>query len=383
MSIRRSLALAGAAALASSLVLAGAQGAMAVGTPGTPSAVASQADKASHASLDLSLNNVPGTFIAGGDAREFTFKVDNRTKHDFVFIPLLKFKSKAGSLQAKDLKVQYRLPGGEWQTAVVAPDKSGEKKNDSVLMMLGTLDADGNPVGDDLLGVNRGKNVPIKVRASFADGSPLGRAGVVPVVFAAQLDDSSHQPVDNGHLSCDGGVGFVIKAPGGKPTPTPTSSHTGKPSPTPTQTGKPSPTASSSPSATATTTPTEKPTEKPTETPTGKPTETPTEKPTEQPTTPATGTPSGSATAPAPAESTGDTAGPIDFPVEPPVITPPPLTPAVVDKAKAAADGADKALAQTGGGDNTTVIAATGGAVLVAGIGTLVVLRRRKSAQQG
>lgn len=376
MSIRRSLALAGAAALASSLVLAGAQGAMAVGTTGTPSAVAPQADKASHASLDLSLNGVPGTFIAGGDAREFTFKIDNRTKHDFVFIPLLKFKSKAGSLQAKDLKVQYRLPGGEWQTAVVAPDKSGEK-NDSVLMMLGTLDASGNPVGDDLLGVNRGKNVPIKVRASFTDGSPLGRAGVVPVVFAAQLDDSGHQPVDNGHLSCDGGVGFVIKAPGGKPTPTPTSSHTGKPSPTPTpsQTGKPSPTASGSPSATATAVPTE--------TSTGKPTETPTEKPTEQPTTPATGTPSGSATAPAPAESSGDTAGPIDFPVEPPVITPPPLTPAVVDKAKAAADGADKALAQTGGGDHTTAIAATGGAVLAAGVGTLVVLRRRKSAQQG
>ncbi|MFF4927053.1 LPXTG cell wall anchor domain-containing protein [Kitasatospora sp. NPDC001261] len=380
MSIRRSLALAGAAALASSLVLAGAQGAMAVGATGTPSAVASQADKASRASLDLSLNGVPGTFIAGGDAREFTFKIDNRTKHDFVFIPLLKFKNKAGSLQAKDLKVQYRLPGGEWQTAVVAPDQSGEK-NSSVLMMLGTLDSSGNPVADDLLGVNRGKNVPIKVRASFTDGAPLGRAGVVPVVFAAQLDDSTHQPVDNGHLSCDGGVGFTIKAPGGKPTPT----HTGKPSPTPTQsqTGKPSPTASGSPSATATVTPTEKPTEKPTETPTGKPTDTPTEKPTEKPTTPATGEPSDSATAPAPVESSGDTSGPIDFPVEPPVITPPPLTPAAVDKAKAAADGSDKALAQTGGGSNTTAIAATGGAVLVAGVGTLVVLRRRKSAQQG
>ncbi|GAA2997289.1 hypothetical protein GCM10010519_32700 [Streptomyces lactacystinicus] len=348
---------------------------MAVGATGTPSAAAQQADKASHASLDLSLNGVPGTFIAGGDAREFTFKVDNRTKHDFVFIPLLKFKNKAGSLQAKDLKVQYRLPGGEWQTAVVAPDQSGEK-NDSVLMMLGTLDGAGNPVADDLLGVNRGKNVPIKVRASFTDGAPLGRAGVVPVVFAAELDDSSHQPVDNGHLSCEGGVGFVIKAHGGgKPSPTPTASQTGKPSPTPTQTGKPSPTASSSSSATATATPTEKPTEKPTETPTGKPTE--------KPTTPATGEPSGSATAPAPAESSGDTAGPIDFPVVPPVITPPPLTPAAVDKAKAAADGSDKALAQTGGGDNTTAIAAAGGAVLAAGVGTLVVLRRRKSAQQG
>ncbi|WP_158834772.1 LPXTG cell wall anchor domain-containing protein [Streptomyces sp. NRRL S-350] len=378
MSIRRSLALAGAAALASSLVLAGAQGAMAVGTTGSPSAVAPSADKASHASLDLSLNGVPGTFIAGGDAREFTFRIDNSTKHDFVFIPLLKFRNKAGSLQAKDLKVQFQLPGGQWQTAVVAPDQSGEK-NSSVLLMLGTLDAAGNPVDDDLHVVNRGTNYAIKVRASFADDSPLGRAGVIPVVFSAQLDDTSHQPVDNGRLSCDGGVGFVIKAHGGKPSPTPTPTHTGKPSPSPTSShsGTPSPSGSGSPSGSAS--PTVPATASPTvpASPTGPTTEKPTTPPTNEP------SPGSSSATPAPGESSGDTPGPIDFPVETPVITPPPLTPAGVSKAKAAADNGDKTLAQTGGGDDTTAIAAAGAAVLVAGVGTLVVLRRRKTGSQG
>ncbi|MFJ3214873.1 LPXTG cell wall anchor domain-containing protein [Kitasatospora sp. NPDC086801] len=387
MSIRRSLALAGVAALTSSLVLSGAQGALAVGTTGSPSAAAQPAGKASHQSLDLSVNGVPGTFIAGGDARDFTFKIDNSTKHDFLFLPLLKFKNKAGSLKAKDLKVQYQLPGGQWQTGSVAAD-GGEDKDKSVLTLLGALGQDGNPTDDDLLVVNRGKSFSIKVRVSFTSEAPLGRAGVVPVVFSAELDDETHEPVDGGHLSCDGvrGAGFVIKAGGGgKPSPTITPTRTGKPSPTASTsaTATHSPTASTSPTATATATATASTTATPTAEPT---TPAPSVPPT-TPTAPTTGEPSGSASAstsaPAPADGNGDTAGPIDFPVAVPTLTPPPLTPAAVTKAKAAADSGDKTLAQTGGGDDTTAIAAAGGVVLLAGVGTLVVLRRRKSAQQG
>ncbi|MEV7924368.1 LPXTG cell wall anchor domain-containing protein [Kitasatospora sp. NPDC088779] len=399
MPIRRSLALAGVAALASSLVLSGAQGAMAVGTTGSPSAAAQAAGKASHQSLDLSVNGVPGTFIAGGDARDFTFKIDNSTKHDFLFLPLLKFKNKAGSLKAKDLKVQYQLPGGQWQTGSVAAD-GGEDKDKSVLTLLGALGQDGNPTDDDLLVVNRGKSFSIKVRVSFTSEAPLGRAGVVPVVFSAELDDETHAPVDGGHLSCDGvrGAGFVIKAGGGgKPSPTISPSHTGKPSPTASTspTASHSATASTSPtashSATASTSPTASTsataTPSTSATPSAEPTTPSPSVPPTTPTTPTTGEPSGSASAstsaPAPADGNGDTAGPIDFPVAVPTLTPPPLTPAAVTKAKAAADNGDKALAQTGGGDDTTAIAVAGGAVLLAGVGTLVVLRRRKSAQQG
>ncbi|MFI6154177.1 LAETG motif-containing sortase-dependent surface protein [Kitasatospora sp. NPDC051170] len=360
MSIRRSLALVGAAALTSSLVLAGAQGAMAVGVSPSPSASAPQADKAADAKLDVSLDGVPGSFVAGGKSRMFTYVVENKTKHDFVLFPLLKFKSRAGELQPTDLKVEYQLPGEDWRTAVVAPDSSGAKK-DSVLFLLGGLDGDGNPQADALLGLNRGKTLKIDIRTSFTEDAPLGKAGVVAADFSAQLDDESHLPVGNGKMSLDSGARFVIKAQGdgdgggGKPSPTPT--RTGKPTPTPSHTGTPTPSGTTTPSQTATPTPSQS----------------------------ATQTPSAPATTPAPAASTtGDAGGPIDFPVEPPVITPPKLPADAVTKAKSKADASDKALAQTGGGDNTTAIAATGAAVLAAGAGTLVFLRRRKaSGQQG
>ncbi|WP_329488684.1 LPXTG cell wall anchor domain-containing protein [Kitasatospora sp. NBC_01246] len=398
MSIRRSFALAGAAALASSMVLAGAQGAVAVGTTGSPSATAApQADKSSRQSLDLSVRGVPDTFIAGGDAREFTFRIDNSTRHDFVFYPLLKFKNRAGSLEAGDLKVEYQLPGGAWLPGSVAPG-GGDSDDDAVLILLGGADSD-----DAMLAVNRGKDVSIKVRASFTKDAPLGKAGVVPVVFSEQLDDQSHEPVGNGHFSCDGitGAGFTIKAGGGKPSPTAsqtTGKPTGSPSPSHSPSQSPSHSPSHSPSATATATPTTTATATPTATATATPTATATATPTATPTatTSASTSPSASASpssstsaqptgATTSAPSTGGTGAqePIDFPVTVPTVTPPKLTPAAVAKAKNAADNADKALAQTGGGDDTTGIAIAGGAVLAVGAGTLVLLRRRKAAQQG
>ncbi|MFD5463016.1 LPXTG cell wall anchor domain-containing protein [Kitasatospora sp. NPDC127059] len=376
MFIRRSLALAGVAALTSSLVLTGAQGAMAVGSTGAPSAASpsavAQAEQAKHQSLDLSVRGVPDTFVAGGDARVFSYRIQNSTKNDFVAFPLLKFKNKAGTLKAKDLKVEYQLPaglpgGGTWRTGSIAPG-GGDGDDSAVLMLLGGVN-DGGPADDALLYLAPGKRIDIDVRVSFTKDTPLGKAGVVPVVFSANADDES----DNGHFSCDGikGAGFTIKAGGGgKPSPTPT----------PTKTGKPSPTATASPT--------------PTSTATGSPTTAPT---TPAPTTPAPTTPapgtaspsasptdsgSGAATAPAPSGSSTDVQQPIDFPVDVPKVTPPKITPAGVTKAKTAADSADKTLATTGGGDDTTAIAAAGGAVLVAGVGTLVVLRRRKSGQQ-
>ncbi|MFH9349212.1 LPXTG cell wall anchor domain-containing protein [Kitasatospora sp. NPDC017646] len=387
MSIRRSLALAGVAALTSSLVLTGAQGAMAVGSPGTPSAgtpsaaapsaaapsAAAQAAQAKHQSLDLSVRGVPDTFVAGGDARVFSYRIQNSTKNDFVAFPLLKFKNKAGTLKAKDLKVEYQLPaglpgGGTWRTGSIAPG-GGDGDDSAVLILLGGV-SDGGPADDALLYLAPDKRIDIDVRVSFTKDTPLGKAGVVPVVFSANADDES----DNGRFSCDGikGAGFTIKAGGGgKPSPTPT----------PTKTGKPSPTATASSSTTATGTPTTTPT---TPAPT---TSAPT---TPAPTTPATGTASpsaspsdsGATTTPAPSGSSTDAQQPIDFPVDVPKVTPPKITPAVVTKAKSAAADADKSLATTGGGDDTTAIAAAGGAVLVAGVGTLVVLRRRKAGQQ-
>lgn len=346
------------------MVLAGAQGAVAVGTASSPSATAApQAEKAARQSLDLSVHGVPKEFFAGGDAREFTFKVDNSTKNDFVLFPLLKFKNKAESLRAADLKVEYQLPGGKWLPASLAPGGDGD--DSGVLLLLGALD-NGDADAGSMLRLDKGTAVEIKVRASFTKNAPLGKAGVVPVSFSAPLDDKGN-PISEGDFSCEGikGAGFTIKA-APKPSPTPTASAT---------TGKPSPTAS--PSASTSSSPTASPSASTSASPSASATAS----------TSATASPSASTSAttvPSTPVTTGGPQEPIDFPVTVPNVNLPKVTPAVVSKAKTVTGkGSGKDLAATGGGDNTTAIAAAGGAVLAAGVGTLVVLRRRKAGQQG
>ncbi|MFC9325220.1 LPXTG cell wall anchor domain-containing protein [Kitasatospora sp. NPDC057015] len=367
MSIRRSFALAGAVALASSIVLGGAQGALAVGSAASPSAAA-KAEKAAHTALDLSVKGVPNEFVAGGDAREFTFTIDNATAHDFAFVPLLKFKDSKGKLHSADFKAEYQLPKTTaWLPTV--PPPGVDNSDDAGLTALAALTPEGELTDDSVLFVGKGTNVTIKVRVSFTKDAPLGKAAVVPVVVSAELDDQTGEANGDGVWSCDQikGAGFVIKAP--KPVPSPSATTT-KPSP--------SATASSSPSATAS--------------PSASPSPTATATQTETPTTPATSPAASTSSAPAPATSsapapsTSTTDGaqtPIDFPVNVPTVTPPKITDTAATKAKAKAEAAAKDLAATGGGSDSTPIAIAGGAVLAAGVGTLVVLRRRKSAQHG
>ncbi|MFC5666140.1 LPXTG cell wall anchor domain-containing protein [Kitasatospora misakiensis] len=432
ISIPRSLALAGAAALAASMALTGAQGAVAAATTGSTPAAAPQADKATARSLDLALDGVPRTFVAGGETRLFNFTVDNNTKSDFVYYPLLKFKNARGSLHAQHLKVEYQLPESldkskTWLPAAPAPG-GGESDDDGVLFLLAKLIDDSVPdYANALLAVNKGSSVTVTVRVSVGKDAPLGSAGVVPVVFAAKAE--GNQPVGEGEFSCDGirGESFkIVAGGGGKPSPSatpstskptgPTAGPTGKPTgspsgsttPTaPTTSGSPSgtkpptgspsapvtPSTGTSPSASTTPTGTGSPSASTTPTATGSPSATTTPTGSTSPTAPGSASPSASATtapattapaAPAPTGTPGDDDGgvrqPIDFPVKLPVVAPLPITPAGVAQARSKAD---KALASTGGGDDTTGIAIAGGAVLAVGVGTVVVLRRRRSAQQG
>ncbi|CAN3981986.1 LPXTG cell wall anchor domain-containing protein [Kitasatospora purpeofusca] len=423
ISIPRSLALAGAAALAASMALTGAQGAFAAATGSPSAAAAPQADKAAHRQLDLSLDGVPGTFVAGGESKQFSFTVDNDTKTDFVFYPLLKFKNAKGSLHAEHLKVEYQLPKGldkteEWQPGVVAP--GGATEDNSVLFLLGkVIDGVTPDFENSLLAVKKGKSVTLTVRVSLTKDAPLGVAALASVVFAAKAEGT--EPVEPGDFSCEDVTSFTIVPGGGKPSPTatpsttkpttPSATPTVKPTGSPSTTGSPSatatPTATGSPSATTTpsTTPTATGSPSATTTPSTTPTATGSPSATATPTTTATASPSATATATpsatvtaspsatAPDASVSQSQSPaaggsgdrptVDFPVNVPAIAPLPITPAAVAKAKANAENADKALATTGGGDDTTAIAIAGGAVLAAGVGTLVVLRRRRTAQQG
>ena len=413
MTIRRSFALAGAVALASSIVLGGAQGALAVGSASSPSVAAHAKDKAAQQALGLSVQGVPNEFFAGDEAREFTFKINNTTGSDFVLIPLLKFADAKGKLTAADFTAEYQLPGSStWAPVVLPPGASADDKG---LVTLAKLDDRGELTDDSVQYLAKNKSLTIKVRVAFHENAPVGKAGVVPVVFSARIDEETGQPTGDGEFSCDTvkSSRFTIRAP--KPAASPSPTKSGKPSESPSATVTASPSASesvtASPSATVseTATPTVTPSATASVSESASPSAPATEEPTATPSAPASSPAAPTSSAPAPATSapaspgapatsaapaspsasatvgvpspSASTEAPVDFPVTTPTATPPKITDTAVTKAKAAAEAADKNLAQTGGGSDSTPMAIAGGAVLAAGIGTLVVLRRRKGAR--
>ncbi|WP_329493931.1 LPXTG cell wall anchor domain-containing protein [Kitasatospora herbaricolor] len=394
MSVRRSLVLAGTAALTSSALLVGVEGVALAASPSTPSAPALRFEIPAQQRLDLAVAGVPGTFTTGAAPREFGYTISNPSAHDFVAFPLLKFKNRQGDLRAADLTVEYQLPGSStWLAASVAP--GGDGADDSVVILLGGTDH-GSVSDEALLAVRKGKSVTLKVRVAFAGQAPLGKAGLVPVAFSAQLDDGTGMPVDQGSFACAcevGCVGFTIKAPApATPTAIP-------PSPTPVQTRQPSPThspASAPPPKPVTPSSAPPPSAKPVTPSSNHLTASPgpsasvpsgpaaSPSPTATRPGPSSASPSGtgpaSPTAPAPSTSEG---GPeqVSFPIATPAITPLVIPPAAVAKAKTTADTVERSLAQTGGGGDSTMVAVAGAALLGTGASSLVVFRRRRSAR--
>ncbi|MGW2546739.1 hypothetical protein ACWC5I_39180, partial [Kitasatospora sp. NPDC001574] len=302
MSTPRSLILAGATALVLSTVPVGAAGAATGAASAGPSAPAPHLGVPLERGLEPSVAGVPRDFEVGGAAKEFRYTVTNPTAHDFVAFALLKFKNEAGDLRAADLKVEYRIPGGNvWLPGSLAP--GGEGTDGSVLVVLGAKAGDG--VSDDaLLAVRKGRTLVLTVRASFSAGAPTGKAGVAPVTFAARLDDRTGLPVDEGSFGCAcavGCAGFRIKKPAPPaPTPTATPTRTASPTPTatPTRTASPTPTATPTPTPAVTPTPTAAPTPTASPVPTVTPTVAPTPTPTVAPTPTATATPTAWSTGP-------------------------------------------------------------------------------------
>ncbi|MCX5077638.1 hypothetical protein OG321_41605 [Streptomyces sp. NBC_00424] len=214
MSVRRSLVLAGTAALTSSALLVGVGGVALAASPGTPSAPALRFKIPAQQRLDLAVARVPDAFTTGAAPQEFGYTISNSSAHDFVAFPLLKFKNRRGDLRAADLTVEYQLPGGNtWLTASVAP--GGDGADDGVVILLGDTNHGG--VSDEaLLAVRKGRSVTLKARTAFAGQAPLGKASLVPVAFSAQLDAGTGMPVDQGSFACAcevGSVGFSIKSP--------------------------------------------------------------------------------------------------------------------------------------------------------------------------
>ncbi|MGV9271362.1 LPXTG cell wall anchor domain-containing protein [Kitasatospora sp. NPDC003701] len=418
MSTRRNLILAGTTTLVLSTLTVGAAGASSPGaspastSPAGPSAAAPRIDASLQRGLEPTVSGVPRDFEVGGAAKEFSYTIDNPSAHDFVAFPLLKFKNTTGDLRVADLKVEYQLPGRtDWLKGSLAPGSEGA--NDGVLIVLGGTDG-GNVADEALVALRKGKTLALKVRTSFSAQAPAGKAGVAPVLFAAQLDDRTGLPVDRGSFGCACGAGcagFRIKPPAPVVTATPTRAPvpvvtTTAPAPTvkPTTpapvvtTTAPVPTVKpTTPAPVVTTTapvPTAKPTTPapvvtttPTLTPTSagsSPASSPTRPASPAPTTaPTTAHPTPSSPPSTPAESEGVDQPPLPIPIDNPTIAPLKIQPAAVVQAKTTADAREQSLAHTGGGGNDAAIAGAGAAALAVGAGVLVLVRRRRTARHG
>ncbi|WP_181442541.1 LPXTG cell wall anchor domain-containing protein [Streptomyces tateyamensis] len=368
--MRRPLALLAATALVSGAALAGAQSALAVVASPSPTATASTGSAGAAAGQNVPANAEPKLEVEGlrhevdaGGQTEFTVEFTNRTGADLVFIPFIRVQTKAGDLANDSFQLDYRRGKADWQHSTIPAYFEDVR-------VFGPEDDQGVPqVPASLVPVKAGKSVSIKVRLGLPDDAPTGPAYVqyfglwLPAAEAGQSSEALEQiAVSEPAFFCIGGGGDNDHSH--KPSPSPSPSHTHKPSPTPSSsatTGKPTPSSSAT---TGSPTPSSSPT-------TSSPT------PSSSATT-ASPTPSSTSSSPVATPSAPDTAPPVTpFPVTPPKPVTVPIPTAAVQQAQAAED---KDLAYTGGGSDATPLAIAGATVLAAGIGTLVVLRRRKQA---
>ncbi|MFI9269836.1 hypothetical protein ACIGXM_03830 [Kitasatospora sp. NPDC052896] len=390
--MRRSLALAAVTTLASSVVLTGAQGALAV-TGTSPSAKPSNARHvAPTAAPSLSADATPGPdasptaadagtpvtaeptlkvqglarqVTAGGGATEFSVSLTNQTGSDLVFYPTVGLATRDGQLDLSTLSLDYRYRKGGWRPATISP-------NDSELLVLDSLDDSGEPAGSGLQFVPAGQSITIQLRLKLPADARTGPAAASFVAYWAPVD-AQKQPTQAGELTSSRPDFFCILPPH-KPHPHPTG--------TPTGTGKPSPSPSASTSAPASPSPTVTGSTGPTGPASPSPTQSDSTPPSASPS--ASGSTSGAPTTTAPGtpapSSSSSTDQPVPFPVTPPKSTPLPIASGAVQSAKAAAPGNDQqSLAFTGGGGDAMPLTIGGAAALVIGAGTLVALRRRRA----
>ncbi len=409
--MRRSLALAAVTTLASSVVLTGAHGALAVAlekpgapSPSTVSSSASataaatvvsgkpdidgpprEADDQDKRSVELTVDGVPHKITAGAAATEFTVKFSNESGSSMVFLPALDIRNEAKDLDNRKITLDYkrladkeRAGDKDWLPAFVSKEESDG------LRLLGPTDEDGAPSRAGLVYVAAHKSVSFKVRMVLPKDAPTGPAGLAFVAIWGSSDErelKSRVKISESEPSF-----FCILPPvKPKPSPSPSATKTGKPSPSASASGKPSPSASvsTSPTPTPKPTPTETKSDAASPTPTEtksdapSPTETKSESPSPTETKADSPAPTASTGTPSPTASSTDVVVPFPMPTpKPPVV---PITSTDVQAAKAKADSDEKSLAFTGGGSDATPIAIGGATALALGVGTLVLLRRRKS----
>ncbi|GAB2687989.1 hypothetical protein [Kitasatospora kifunensis] len=417
--MRRSLALAAVGTLASSVVLTGAPAALAAApfampaivatgstppapAPGTASSSApgagtgdaqgaagesaqrqGQIDQAVPAAVRprLAVQDLRDKINAGAAPTEFTVRLTNPSHSDLVFYPALRVDDKSGDFDNAALTVDYRRGRQDWRPSTVPTYLD-------TVRLLGPLDQGGVPTPDALIFVKAGTSVSIEVRLGLPADSPTGPAFAQFISYWAPVD-AEQQPTQAGEMSASRPAYFCVLPPGTpKPSQSPTQSGSATPSPSPSATVTPSPSASADSSATPSAKPSPSRTSSPTPSASASAPATATAAPTRSatPSTPAasvspvTVPPAGVVpVTPSPSSpSSPDTGTVTPFPVPPPAAAAVPIPATAVQQAQAAAASQEKSLAFTGGGSDAGPIAVTGAAVFALGVGTLVLLRRRK-----
>ncbi|MFI6445522.1 LPXTG cell wall anchor domain-containing protein [Kitasatospora sp. NPDC050543] len=376
MKLRRGLAISAAVTVVSASALAAATPA-ALATPalGHP-AVAAPADARTSAPT-LSVKGFPAQITAGEPAVTFSAVFSNTTGLDLIFLPFLRVRADHTDLLPEQQRVRYQdVDTNAWHDAVAI---SAIADQPGAPMVLGPVDAAGQSTEDSWLYIPAGESLAIPLKFALTADAKADTADVEFLTSWIDLDSLASERYSVGSADAR----FKIVAPGGS-TASPSATTSASATATTPASATPSHPGSASPSASATVTPTATATAGPSASLTGTPSASASATASARPTTPAAPAPVTSGTA-APATGQGGGAVPAAA-LTSAELGRPKASAATVAKAKAKAatrpsGGAN--LATTGGGDDSTGLAIAGAAVLAAGVGTLVVLRRRKGGTTG
>lgn len=179
---------------------------------------------------ELSVEGVPGSFTAGGQAKPFKLVVANHSGKDIHVLPEVTVQVEH-PLPADVVRLEFRTPQGEW---LAARPRSEDPATGRLHLGLSS----GNKEAD-LVDLRDGASRTIDVRLAFAGDAPVGTASVLLTGYS--LPEGGGLGVTTSSRA----VGFTVVAPSGSGTP----SAPASPTPTVTVTTTATPTGAASPPA--------------------------------------------------------------------------------------------------------------------------------------
>ncbi|MEV0537425.1 hypothetical protein [Kitasatospora sp. NPDC050463] len=179
---------------------------------------------------DPSVEGVPVSFTAGGEAKPFKLVVANHSGKDIRVLPEVTFQS-ARTLPVDGVRLDFQTPAGEWLAATpwVQEFPTGQL---TLALRSGDKEA-------DVIHLRDGASRTINVRLAFAGDAPLGGDSVLLTAYSLPEGGGAGVGASSRALQ------FTVVAPSGSGT----SSGPASPMPTVTVTATATPTGAASPPA--------------------------------------------------------------------------------------------------------------------------------------